>query len=721
MDPIPAGARVLRVLDGNLFDHLDGADGIVSSDDNYLTHGGGISREIWRRLALQPPEPRPRLELGDVFAQPAPTPGSLRWVFHAITIDFDRAERVSRWAVADLYARVLARAAENGCRVLAMPLLAAGAAGLSAGDSLDALLDALEACSVSPTSLVEVRVAVLDRDGWDAEAHLRQRGPLASPGLPPALLAAALQQVVHALAGQALARWNASGSAEGIDGVAGLPPSCAWSPALGSVSLRHDLERAEHLNNRAGGKLDAATRADLWSAVKGVEALGSGRASTGVASQLLRTLGRIEAARPDLYQSAIGGLTGGAAASALAGSGLATAVAGSSLAVGSLAVGGMPILGLIGGIAGLARLVASRFDGAAPSTVGAAPPEELAAPPPSSPRSAAAAGEGTAHVRRLAEFLLKHLGAEELEELLEQLDSEGYRGERDVRLLEFCVRSAEPVALLTDRFTAARLRKLLRAESGQDGAGKDHAGLAEAVLAHLGFPRNERPRGLKAAREQVAALHASVKLVGTIDEIAGLVTRADGVLDEVAIVLLRFVCRFVVGQAAEPWMLERGLIQPGRVLAKCTTGTLMEALARLSTEVATLSLPVGSPFARAFTARPLVPPSVRELAKHRNRVVHREVTTLAASRQEAILFLEGTLSLLDHLAGDEHRVFPIIVTVDRIVIDRWGRRVVEATSEDKEERLFTDEHLKAGEVYYMHPISNPFRVDPVLMPRGDLA
>ena len=36
------------------------------------------------------------------------------------------------------------------------------------------------------------------------------------------------------------------------------------------------------------------------------------------------------------------------------------------------------------------------------------------------------------------------------------------------------------------------------------------------------------------------------------------------------------------------------------------------------------------------------------------------------------------------------------------------------------EKIFTDEILRPGALYFMHPLSNPTRVDPVLVQAGAL-
>ena len=54
-------------------------------------------------------------------------------------------------------------------------------------------------------------------------------------------------------------------------------------------------------------------------------------------------------------------------------------------------------------------------------------------------------------------------------------------------------------------------------------------------------------------------------------------------------------------------------------------------------------------------------------------------------------------------------------------IDRWGRRTVRALNDEgMDETIFTDEVARPGETYLMYPLSNPLRVDPILVHAGDV-
>ena len=109
---------------------------VVSSDDNYLSHSGGVSAAIWRAagdglgrdpnvVAAMRDGARPRA--GDVVVSRAS--GNL--VLHAVTVDFDRGERVTPERLMTLYQRVLDTTYDESQSSVALPLLGTGAAGIA--------------------------------------------------------------------------------------------------------------------------------------------------------------------------------------------------------------------------------------------------------------------------------------------------------------------------------------------------------------------------------------------------------------------------------------------------------------------------------------------------------------------------------------------------------------------------------------------------------------
>lgn len=74
------------------------------------------------------------------------------------------------------------------------------------------------------------------------------------------------------------------------------------------------------------------------------------------------------------------------------------------------------------------------------------------------------------------------------------------------------------------------------------------------------------------------------------------------------------------------------------------------------------------------------------------------------------------MSLLRHWADDSARIYPMVIRIDKIIVDQWNRRHIEAkTAEGCTEMIVCDKAVEPGGTYFMYPLSNPFRVDPILI------
>jgi O-acetyl-ADP-ribose deacetylase (regulator of RNase III) len=123
------GDRTFEVMFGDLPNHR--ADALVSSDDNYLTMGGGVSQALavvgGRQIAADAQKHVP-LKLGDVAVT---TAGSLpaKYIFHGITIDLDTMTYPDAACLDAIVMRCLTLAEALGLRHVAFPALGTGTAG----------------------------------------------------------------------------------------------------------------------------------------------------------------------------------------------------------------------------------------------------------------------------------------------------------------------------------------------------------------------------------------------------------------------------------------------------------------------------------------------------------------------------------------------------------------------------------------------------------------
>jgi hypothetical protein len=118
-----------------------------------------------------------------------------------------------------------------------------------------------------------------------------------------------------------------------------------------------------------------------------------------------------------------------------------------------------------------------------------------------------------------------------------------------------------------------------------------------------------------------------------------------------------------------------------------------------------------------LTAKRLAPGGVGSISKLRNSFAHFDEEAgdgddVSSARE----FFRGVMSLLRHWADDSARVYPIVIRIERIIVDAWNRRRIEAvTAEGRKELIVCDKALEPGGTYFMYPLSNPFRVDPILI------
>jgi O-acetyl-ADP-ribose deacetylase (regulator of RNase III) len=160
------GNCTFTVMFGNLVNVM--ADALVSSDDSYLTMGGGVSAALNRaggdQVAFDAQKHVP-LTLGDVAVT---TAGLLpaKYIFHGVTIDLDRQARPDADCLQLITHRCLHLAETLRLRHVAFPALGTGAGSLPFELAADTITTAIaDFLSQQPRYLREVTV-VLRTPGW---------------------------------------------------------------------------------------------------------------------------------------------------------------------------------------------------------------------------------------------------------------------------------------------------------------------------------------------------------------------------------------------------------------------------------------------------------------------------------------------------------------------------------------------------------------------------
>ena len=124
------------------------ADALVSSDDNYLSAEGGVSLALALAAGFDVDRERQQIvrehrpTLGEVVRTSG---GGLpcRYLYHAITIDFDRNAYMDEAALRKLIANLLKQATADGVRSIGMPALGTGAVSFNLDRASEIIIDEL--------------------------------------------------------------------------------------------------------------------------------------------------------------------------------------------------------------------------------------------------------------------------------------------------------------------------------------------------------------------------------------------------------------------------------------------------------------------------------------------------------------------------------------------------------------------------------------------------
>jgi O-acetyl-ADP-ribose deacetylase (regulator of RNase III) len=160
------GNRTFQVTFGNLSEVS--ADALVSSDDSYLSMGGGVSAALSNagggQVGIDARKHIP-LALGDVVVT---TAGSLpaKYIFHGVTIDFDQMTRPDADCVSRIVARCLDLAETLRLHHVAFPALGTGLGGFPFELAAEAMTRAIaDFLAREPRYLAKVTLVLYARAG----------------------------------------------------------------------------------------------------------------------------------------------------------------------------------------------------------------------------------------------------------------------------------------------------------------------------------------------------------------------------------------------------------------------------------------------------------------------------------------------------------------------------------------------------------------------------
>jgi O-acetyl-ADP-ribose deacetylase (regulator of RNase III) len=169
--------RLIRLYQGDITNLV--TDVIVSSDDNYLTMGGGVSyrlRSVGDGDIYSEAKKLVPLSLGEVAVT---TAGKLsaQKIFHGVVIDFDTGKGPSKDVIEQVIHTCLEKANQANYKSIAFPLLGTGAGGFPAIEALQIILSQIiQDLSSKPYSVAEVIVSIYGRVAQviDVEAVIKE-------------------------------------------------------------------------------------------------------------------------------------------------------------------------------------------------------------------------------------------------------------------------------------------------------------------------------------------------------------------------------------------------------------------------------------------------------------------------------------------------------------------------------------------------------------------
>lgn len=322
-------------------------------------------------------------------------------------------------------------------------------------------------------------------------------------------------------------------------------------------------------------------------------------------------------------------------------------------------------------------------------------------------------------VRRLAGILRRHCDPDDLDSFLK---SRGIReGGLEAQVVELCAME-DPVNILAGLFTEPRLRRLAAELGLQPHPGRSIEELCTEMLANLGFPTPRAPTGINAYKRKLMQLQSALQLKNKRPDIIGIGSEGcDDVGDQILRDIIAFYCTVLMGEDYEQTLGQEGLV-PGEGrphLDDLTFGQKLGVLERLDGYLK--RHPEAKSLMRRWFGRAWVVKNGTHLEKYlshvsryRNNLAHPQGIDTLTLKDEAGEALRLLTELSDRF--EEERVYPPVIAVEAVQIDRYGRRIFMCVDDRGcEERLFTGTELEIGGEYFFYPVTNPLRVDPLII------
>jgi O-acetyl-ADP-ribose deacetylase (regulator of RNase III) len=162
-------ATTFRVTYGDITQLV--ADAVVSSDDNYLSMGGGVSYALLtaggESIRVEARKHIP-LKIGDVVVTSA---GNLpaKYIFHAVTIDYTKMISASEDSIRSATLKSMQLADTLGVKTIAFPALGTGVASFPFQLAAEIMTRTITEYLIGKTGIEFVTITLMDREGVRAQ------------------------------------------------------------------------------------------------------------------------------------------------------------------------------------------------------------------------------------------------------------------------------------------------------------------------------------------------------------------------------------------------------------------------------------------------------------------------------------------------------------------------------------------------------------------------
>lgn len=322
-------------------------------------------------------------------------------------------------------------------------------------------------------------------------------------------------------------------------------------------------------------------------------------------------------------------------------------------------------------------------------------------------------------VRNLARLVGDYCLQEELDPYLE---AKGIRGKTtDLKILELCVKE-DPLEVVRDLIPAPRVMKLTNDLRLKIQADSPIEILRGALLQSLGFMLPRKPVGIGSRRETLSQLRGKLPLCDDRDGVIGIgMTACDDIGEPVLRDLIHFYCSELLGSDYQRQLAELSLV-PARNRSgvnSLTFGQTIGLIERLNEYIEhqpRLCQQMSSWFGRNWIidSDTHIERYLHPISPRRNHLSHPKGLPTVVLKQEAGEAVDMLCQLFQQL--EDQMIYPPVIVVETRRLDRFGRVTYECIDDHgRPERVFTALELNVGSEYFLYPITNPIRVDPIIV------